>query len=58
VSLQEAEIKLLVHEIKELQLGNNNDNSSDGVPAELAELLLQNTKLKHRLAVLKRVSLT
>lgn len=57
MSLQEAEIKVLVHEVKELRHGNN-DSSSDGVPAELAELLLQNTKLKHRLAVLKRVSFT
>jgi hypothetical protein len=58
VLLQEAEIKLLVQEIKKLQHGSNNDSSSDGVPAELTELLLQNTKLKHRLAILKRVSLT
>jgi hypothetical protein len=56
VLLQEAEIKFLVQEIKKLQHGNNSDSSSDGVSAELAELLLQNTKLKHRLAVLKRVS--
>jgi hypothetical protein len=58
VLLQEAEIKFLVQEIKNLQHGNNSDISSDGVSAELAELLLQNTKLKHRLAILKRVSLT
>jgi hypothetical protein len=57
VSFQEAEIKLLVCEIRELQHGNS-DSSSDEVPAELAELLLQNTKLKHRLAILKKVSST
>jgi hypothetical protein len=57
VAFQEAEIKLLVHEIKELQHGNS-DSSSDEAPAELAELLLQNTKLKHRLAILKKVSST
>jgi hypothetical protein len=46
VSLQEAEIKLLAHEIKELQHGNS-DSFSAEVHAESAELLLQNTKLKH-----------
>ncbi|XP_021925431.1 arginine--tRNA ligase, cytoplasmic isoform X2 [Zootermopsis nevadensis] len=49
--MSEAEIKSLVHEIKELHHGNINDDTSDGV---LSELLLQNTKLKHRLAILKR----
>ena len=54
--MQETEIKLLAQEIRQLRDGNSNENSSDEVPAELAQLLLQNTKLKHRLAVLKRVS--
>jgi len=54
--LQETEIKLLAQEIRQLQDGNSNESSSDEVPAELAELLLQNTKLKHRLVILKRVS--
>jgi hypothetical protein len=56
--LQEAEIKFLVQEIKNLQHGSNSDSSPDGASAELAELFLQNTKLKHRLAILKRVSVT
>jgi hypothetical protein len=54
--LQETEIKLLAQEIRQLRDGNGSESSSDEVPAELAELLLQNTKLKHRLAILKRVS--
>ncbi|KAJ4452171.1 hypothetical protein ANN_03689 [Periplaneta americana] len=48
----EEEIRFLVKEIENLKRGNS--CSSDGVPPELAELLLQNTKLKHRLAILKR----
>jgi hypothetical protein len=54
--LQETEIKLLAQEIRQLRDGIGSESSSDEVPAELAELLLQNTKLKHRLAILKRVS--
>lgn len=50
----ETEIKLLAQEIRQLRDGNGSESSSDEVPAELAELLLQNTKLKHRLAILKR----
>jgi precorrin-6B methylase 1 len=54
--LQEREIVLLIKEIEQLQDGIFSVSSSEKVPAELAELLLQNTKLKHRLTVLKRVS--
>jgi hypothetical protein len=54
--LQETEIKLLEQELRQLQDRNSNDSSSDDVPAELAELSLQNIRLKHRLAVLQRVS--
>lgn len=50
----EAEIKLLVKEIDNLKKGRNNvANASDG-DAEVAALTLQNTKLKHRIAILKR----
>jgi hypothetical protein len=54
--LQETEIKLLEQEIRQLRDGNSNESSSDEVPAELAELSLQNAKLKYRLAILQRVS--
>ncbi|KAJ9575529.1 hypothetical protein L9F63_007599 [Diploptera punctata] len=51
----EAEINLLVEEIEKLKNGGiNTDCSSDVDDTEVAELLLQNTKLKHRLAILMR----
>jgi hypothetical protein len=54
--LQETEIELLAQEIRQLRDGNSSEISSDEVTPELAELLLQNTKLKYRLDILKRVS--
>ncbi|PSN46081.1 Arginine--tRNA ligase, partial [Blattella germanica] len=50
----EAEIKFLIKEIENLKNEKNGITPTDDGNADLNELIFQNTKLKHRLAILKR----
>lgn len=54
--VQEQGIKSLEHKIDALSKGTNEDDDIDCDDPELNELLVENTKLKHRLAVLNKVN--
>jgi regulator of replication initiation timing len=56
-NVAEDQIKLLKRQILQLQQSIKNKTVDSSLNPELQKLITENTKLKHRLTILKRVSL-